>query len=111
MKIDLKGNVKSVGNTYLAVAKGVRSRRLVQSTVTVEDESPWRRGEGRGVLLLPHTVVTIGRWREALIPTGLTPIDIEGLGEIDEDVAEPAQIKEWIDARSTRRKYGLRSSA
>lgn len=100
MKVDLSGNVKAVGNVYLTTVRSPRGRALVRQTVTIEDEAPWRRGSGWGLLLSPRLVVTIGVWREALIPDGAQPDDVETEGEVREDVAEPIEIKEWVDARS-----------
>jgi hypothetical protein len=97
MRIDLKGNVKAIGNVYLTVVRSPRGWSPVRRTVTIESESPWRRGSGWGLLVWPwpRLLLTIGLWREALIPEWAEPDEIEALGQIDEDVADTAEIKRW----------------
>lgn len=63
MKVDLRGNIKTVGSVF-ATASISRNydRRLVQRLVTVETDEPWRRGRGWGVLLAPRLIVGFGTW-------------------------------------------------
>lgn len=63
MKIDLRGNIKSAGSVFLTYAKGVQGRALLRRTVAVEDDAPWRRGQGWGILIVPGVVLTVGSWR------------------------------------------------
>jgi hypothetical protein len=63
VRVDLRGNIKGVGPVFLTYAKGVRGRALIRRTVAVEDDAPWRRGSGWGVLLVPGVVLTVGTWR------------------------------------------------
>ena len=63
MRIDLKGNIKSIGRVYLTASRNPQyGRRLVQRLITVETNEPWRRGEGWGILLLPHLILGVGTW-------------------------------------------------
>lgn len=62
MRVDLRGNVKSVGSVFLTLGRNIEGRRLLRRTVVVEDGPPWHRGTGVGVLLVPGVVLTVGTW-------------------------------------------------
>lgn len=63
MKVDLRGNIKTVGSVFgTASISRYYDRRLVQRLVTVETDEPGRRGRGWGVLLAPRLIIGFGTW-------------------------------------------------
>lgn len=84
MRVDLRGNIKSVGPLFLTCATGVRGRRLLRHTVAVEDDAPWRRGTGRGILLVPGVVLTVGTWQPDPDPN--TVVEARFAGEVADGI-------------------------
>lgn len=97
-RLDLRGNIKSVGSAFFTVLRGRQQsgRALVQRTIVVERGAPWRRGHGRGVLLTPKTFVAVGKWKPAL-PPGVNPWDLDEHGDVREDIADSVEIRRWLD--------------
>lgn len=61
MHIDLNGNIKVVGQTYVTriPAKGWW---ILSPSVANETEEPWRHGRGLAVRLSPRSALSVGRW-------------------------------------------------
>jgi hypothetical protein len=93
VKIDLRGNVKGVGNAYLTIMR-TGHRSLLQDAVTVESEFPWRRGPGRGVHLWPGRLLVVGWWTPDYAEDE-DPFDQEELGEVEVDIAPWHSIRNW----------------
>jgi hypothetical protein len=61
MLIDLRGNIKVVGATYLTVVPA-RGKWLVSRGVANEIAEPWRHGRGMVLRIAPRHALSVGRW-------------------------------------------------
>lgn len=84
MRIDLHGNIKSVGPVWFARQKIARGLPL-QRAAAAEDDEPWRYGRGWAVRLPVIGLLMAGLWK---------PTPDEDLDKIREDVASSDVIKQ-----------------